>query len=155
MPLKVLDLESMAFTHGGHTMSNKQCVMPANSISIAGKGYTTVHIPARVAEIAKDEKLVPITQLPEWAHAAFAGMKTFNRIQSRVYDAAFAGADNMLMCAPTGAGKTNVAMLAIMHELAMHRNDETGEINLQDFKVCFQLSYYCIYLTNLCFACIE
>lgn len=28
---------------------------------------------------------------------------------------------NMLVCAPTGAGKTNVAMLTILHEIGLHR----------------------------------
>lgn len=27
----------------------------------------------------------------------------------------------MLVCAPTGAGKTNVAMLAMLHEIGLHR----------------------------------
>ena len=26
--------------------------------------------------------------------------------------------ENLLICAPTGAGKTNVALLAIMHEIS-------------------------------------
>eukprot|EP00966_Prymnesium_polylepis_P073091 1697710-Prymnesium_polylepis.2 len=33
----------------------------------------------------------------------------------------------MLMCAPTGAGKTNVAMLTIMHEIGMHIDKKTHE----------------------------
>ena len=28
---------------------------------------------------------------------------------------------NMLVCAPTGAGKTNVAMLTMLHEIGLHR----------------------------------
>ncbi|KAI6169825.1 hypothetical protein EDD17DRAFT_1521608 [Pisolithus thermaeus] len=41
------------------------------------------------------------------------------------------------LCAPTGAGKTNVAMLTILHELAKHRNDQTGEFALDTFKVVY------------------
>ena len=36
-----------------------------------------------------------------------------NRIQSVVCDTAYRTSENMLVCAPTGAGKTNVAMLCI------------------------------------------
>ena len=28
--------------------------------------------------------------------------------------------ENLLICAPTGAGKTNVALLTILHELSKH-----------------------------------
>ena len=38
-----------------------------------------------------------------------------------MYDTALLCPDNMLVCAPTGAGKTNVAMLTIMHEVGLHR----------------------------------
>lgn len=41
--------------------------------------------------------------MPEWAQLAFAGYKTLNRIQSRIYRTAFASNENMLVCAPTGA----------------------------------------------------
>ena len=30
----------------------------------------------------------------------------------------------MLLCAPTGAGKTNCAMLTIMHEVGLNRMDD-------------------------------
>jgi pre-mRNA-splicing helicase BRR2 len=43
----------------------------------------------------------------------------------------------MLMCAPTGAGKTNIAMLAIMHELGTMHRDEGGVLQLADFKIVY------------------
>jgi len=56
--------------------------------------------------------------LPPWAAACFpASTKTLNRVQSAVYDVAFTSQKNMLVCAPTGAGKTNVALLCLL-ELA-------------------------------------
>lgn len=44
-----------------------------------------------------------IEELPEWAQLAFSGYKTLNRIQSRIFQAAFYSNENMLVCAPTGA----------------------------------------------------
>ena len=44
--------------------------------------------------------------------------------------------ENILMCAPTGAGKTNVAMLAIMHTLSLYRNED-GSFNTRDFKIIY------------------
>lgn len=47
---------------------------------------TQVHVPAlKHKPFADDEKLVPIDSLPHWAQPAFAGMKTLNRVQSRVH----------------------------------------------------------------------
>lgn len=41
----------------------------------------------------------------------------------------------MLVCAPTGAGKTNVAMLTIVHTLRAHCDQ--GVINRDDFKIVY------------------
>ena len=65
-------------------------------------------------------------EIPEWAQPAFGGTKSLNRVQSRVYNCAMFSAENMLICAPTGAGKTNVAMLCMLHEIGMHRSPTTG-----------------------------
>jgi pre-mRNA-splicing helicase BRR2 len=43
----------------------------------------------------------------------------------------------MLICAPTGSGKTNVGMLTILREIGKNRNPETGEINLDAFKIVY------------------
>ena len=39
---------------------------------------------------------------------------SLNRIQSVLYKSAFNSNKNLLICAPTGAGKTNIAMLACL-----------------------------------------
>jgi len=43
--------------------------------------------------------------------------RSLNRIQSKIYQAAFYSNVNLLVCAPTGAGKTNIAMTAVLHEV--------------------------------------
>jgi DEAD/DEAH box helicase len=45
--------------------------------------------------------------------------------------------ENVLMCAPTGAGKTNVAMLTILHTIGLHRDEATGEIDKRGFKIVY------------------
>ena len=40
-----------------------------------------------------------------------------NRIQSIVFDMAYNTNENLLVAAPTGAGKTNIALLTIIHEV--------------------------------------
>jgi replicative superfamily II helicase len=54
--------------------------------------------------------------------------------QSRVCDTALYTGENLLICAPTGAGKTNVAMLCVLHELGLHRAAD-GTIDTSAFKV--------------------
>ena len=46
-------------------------------------------------------------------------MDSLNRVQSAVCDAALFSGENLLICAPTGAGKTNVAMLCVLHQVGM------------------------------------
>ena len=45
--------------------------------------------------------------------------------------------ENILMCAPTGAGKTNVAMLSILHTLSLYRDAATGTIDVDKFKIIY------------------
>lgn len=46
------------------------------------KGYDEVHVPALKAKpYAAGERLVSISELPDWTQPAFAGMKELNRIQ--------------------------------------------------------------------------
>jgi activating signal cointegrator complex subunit 3 len=49
---------------------------------------------------------------------------------------AFRTNENILVCAPTGAGKTNIAMIAVLHEIGQHI-DSTGKIAKDDFKVVY------------------
>jgi ERCC4-related helicase len=41
-------------------------------------------------------------------------------MQSEVYEVAYKSAQNMLVCAPTGAGKTNVAMLTLLQLVSLY-----------------------------------
>jgi pre-mRNA-splicing helicase BRR2 len=134
----MLDLEALAFNTGGHLMANKRCQLPHGSFRVQKKGYEEVHVPAlKQQAFGREEHLIPIETMPQWAQPAFAGMRNLNRIQSRVYETAFTSPENMLICAPTGAGKTNIAMLTMLHEIGMHRDVETGEINLDAFKIVY------------------
>ncbi len=61
--------------------------------------------------------------------------RTLNRIQSRIYRTAFYSNENILVCAPTGAGKTNIAMIAILREVAA--NMQQGQVNKLAFKIVY------------------
>lgn len=68
-----LDLDTLAFQDGAHTMSTKKCTLPDKSWRAMKKGYEEVHVPAVRSVIPKDERLIPIKELPDWTHAAFPG----------------------------------------------------------------------------------
>lgn len=135
-PKAVIDFESIAFQEGGHTMSNTKVKLPKSEV-INKKGYQEIHIPAlKAPPRGTSEPEIKIESLPDWARPAFEGMTALNRIQSRVFDIAFHSPENMLLCAPTGAGKTNVAMLTILREMGLHLNSD-GKVNLDTFKVVY------------------
>uniref|UniRef100_A0A8C9WR33 U5 small nuclear ribonucleoprotein 200 kDa helicase n=1 Tax=Scleropages formosus TaxID=113540 RepID=A0A8C9WR33_SCLFO len=136
-PRQLLDLEDLAFSQGSHFMANKRCQLPDGSFRKQRKGYEEVHVPAlKPKPFAEDEVLVAIEKLPKYAQAAFEGFKTLNRIQSKLFKAALETDENLLVCAPTGAGKTNVALMAMLREIGKHINLD-GTINVDDFKIIY------------------
>lgn len=133
---QLLDLESLSFHQGGLFMANKKCELPTGSFRTPHKGYEEVHVPALKAKpYETGEKIVKISDMPEWARSAFDGMTQLNRVQSRVYDTALFKPDNILLCAPTGAGKTNVAVLTILQQIGLHMQD--GEFDNTKYKIVY------------------
>ncbi|KAF4324437.1 hypothetical protein G195_001421 [Phytophthora kernoviae 00238/432] len=138
-PQHYIDVESLTFQEGGHLMSNRECRLPEGTWRAQKKGYEEVHVPAVRTKmaVAEEKARIKISTLPKWAQGAFQKMESLNRVQSKMFPAAFETSENLLLCAPTGAGKTNVAMLTILHEVMKARDPETGEIDLNSFKVVY------------------
>ena len=142
-----LDLDALALPESSRSMGNRKCELPDTSWRAMKKGYEEVHVPAVKSVIPKGEKLVEISDLPEWTHSAFAGMDKLNRIQSKMCDVALHSSENILLCAPTGAGKTNVACLAMLNILGQYKLDDTNlgddmsadgpSFDLQSFKIVY------------------
>lgn len=97
-----------------------------------------IHIPPTSKAIPGDigKNLIPISSLDYIGQMAFQGMKSLNRIQSVVFDTAYRTNENMLVCAPTGAGKTNVAMLCIAQTIRMFL-DDNNVIKKDAFKIVY------------------
>ncbi|XP_034947956.1 putative U5 small nuclear ribonucleoprotein 200 kDa helicase [Chelonus insularis] len=133
----IIDLEDLTFAQGSHFMANKRCQLPDGSFRKQRKGYEEVHVPAlKPKPFGENEKLQPIDQLPKYVQPAFEGFKTLNRIQSRLHHTALESDENLLLCAPTGAGKTNVALLCMMREIGKHINSD-GTIEADQFKIIY------------------
>lgn len=105
---QMVDLESMIFSQGARLMSNKRVKLPDGSTKRSFKTHEEIHIPVP-PKVQHTDKLLNVAQvLPHWAGECLH-TNQLNRIQSKVYPTAWVPEDeeeqNMLICAPTGAGK--------------------------------------------------
>ena len=84
-------------------------------------------------------KLRKVKDLDHFCRAVFK-YETLNQIQSLVYPVAYTTNENMLICAPTGAGKTDIALLTILNTIKSYTiMNEAGDMDIQynDFKVIY------------------
>ncbi|WPK24137.1 hypothetical protein PUMCH_001397 [Australozyma saopauloensis] len=139
---RIIDLDGLVFDQGAHLMTQDKTVLPKGSFQENKKLYDIITVPAPAPPPSLEdsgEKLVSISEMPEWAQAAFPSAETssLNRVQSKIYPTAFLSDENLLLCAPTGAGKTNVAMLTVLRMLHNYRDSDTGQIRVKDFKAVY------------------
>ncbi|KAK6456949.1 DNA-directed DNA polymerase [Scheffersomyces xylosifermentans] len=91
-----------------------------------------------------DDKLINVADLDFLCQGTFKNYKTMNKMQSLVYSVAYNTNENMLVCAPTGAGKTDVALLTILHAINQFVTETIGEdgdvtvdIDYDEFKIVY------------------
>lgn len=139
---QLVDLDFLSFDQGSHLMTTSKVKLPQGSYQQNKKLYNIISVPppstSNSAETSGD-KLVSISDLPEWSRPAFPASESssLNPIQSKIFPQAFGTDENLLLCAPTGAGKTNVAMLAILRAIDNYRNLSNGKITTKDFKIVY------------------
>ncbi|EEP77956.1 potential translation-regulating helicase [Uncinocarpus reesii 1704] len=107
----------------GNTLSinGRKYGLPVGSAHREEPRYTEYAIPAaKVGTLGVGQKLVSISEMDGLCRGTFKGYKTLNRMQSLLYDVAYKTNENMLICAPTGAGKTDAAMLTILNTVARY-----------------------------------
>ena len=115
----------------------RKALPPGTTRIVHPEGYEEISVPAREPDpVAAGERSVAIEELDEWAQPAFQGIRMLNRIQSKIFPQAYHTNENLLVCAPTGAGKTNIAMLTVLHEIGLHI-DENGDYLPEDFKIVY------------------
>ena len=90
-------------------------MLPADTQRKDSKTFEELTVPpAKRRPPMTGERRVPVSALNDVGRLAFKGYETLNRIQSIVFDTAYTTNHNLLICAPTGAGKTNIAMLTVL-----------------------------------------
>jgi replicative superfamily II helicase len=89
--------------------------LPPDTIIESTEDYEKAIIPPAVRDLATlPTRLVLKDILSPVERVAFAGTNSLNPMQSAVFERAFHSRNNLLVCAPTGAGKTNVALLTVV-----------------------------------------
>ncbi|KAI8920167.1 Sec63 Brl domain-containing protein [Powellomyces hirtus] len=123
---------------GGATLSTfgTKFALPVGTEREEYQDYEEIIIPvSKPAPVRTSERRIAISELDEFTQKGFKGYTGLNRVQSIVFPIAFGTNENMLVCAPTGAGKTDIAMLTILRTLGQHR--ENGRLMKNDFKIVY------------------
>ncbi|KAJ5009562.1 putative helicase mug81 [Colletotrichum sp. SAR 10_99] len=128
----------------GH--SGKKYALPTGSERLQFEKYEEYAIPAgKKGVLGPGQKLVKISDMDGLCRGTFKGYKTLNRMQSLVHPVAYRTNENMLICAPTGAGKTDAAMLTILQTIGHYCTPNPIEdpattdfaVDAQDFKIVY------------------
>ena len=83
------------------------------------------------------EVCIPVFSDLQVGQIAFRNTKSLNQIQSVVFDTGYTTNESLLICAPTVAGKTIIAMLTILHTVCQHI--ENGVIHSQGSLAYWQV----------------
>ncbi|GAV48901.1 hypothetical protein ZYGR_0N03060 [Zygosaccharomyces rouxii] len=130
---------------GGSSMmalSGQKYTLPVGTTRTSYQTYEEIIIPAADPDTNKRSffiKLLKVKDLDHFCRQVF-NYDTLNQVQSLVYPVAYNTNENMLICAPTGAGKTDVALLTILNTVKQFATiDEDGEVNIDydDFKIVY------------------
>ncbi|CUA70241.1 hypothetical protein RSOLAG22IIIB_00592 [Rhizoctonia solani] len=126
------------------SMFGSKFLLPLGTQRLTNEQYQEVIIPpAKAVPPRINERRIPVGELDALARGCFPGYQSLNRIQSIVYPTAYSTNENMLICAPTGAGKTDVAMLTILRVIDQHLSSKDNPqqlaslIRKKDFKIIY------------------
>ena len=124
----------------------RRYALPTGSERTENKTFEEFSIPAtKVGTVEGGQKLVKIAEMDGLCQKTFQGYKTLNRMQSLLYPVAYTTNENMLVCAPTGAGKTDAAMLTVLNCIGHNCEPSPNEspkaskfvVDFESFKVIY------------------
>lgn len=127
-----LDLEELA--------KKQQSIVPRIDLGepVRKDGYQEYNIAPKKRPSYHSKDLRRLSDLPDDISSAFGeGIKELNYIQSKIYKRAIETDDSLLICAPTGAGKTNIAMLTMLRVIRSHREKDGSGYQKDKFKMIY------------------
>lgn len=123
------------------SFTGKKYSLPAGSIRNSTESYEEIKIPPSEKKPPNvSNKTISVSDLDFICKGTFKGYQTLNKMQSLIYDVAYNTNENMLVCAPTGAGKTDVALLTILHTILQFVVSQSGDsidIDYEEFKIVY------------------
>ncbi|KAH6688013.1 Sec63 Brl domain-containing protein [Plectosphaerella plurivora] len=134
--------------NAGNSISStgKKYALPDGHKHLQFEKYEEYAIPAsKKGNLLPGQKLVKIADMDGLCRNTFKGYKALNRMQSLVHPIAYRTNENMLICAPTGAGKTDAAMLTILQTIGQYCTPNPIEdmaatdfaVRAADFKIVY------------------
>ncbi|KAJ2807036.1 putative steryl acetyl hydrolase mug81 [Coemansia guatemalensis] len=87
---------------------------------------------AKPAAQRQTERPVAIGEMDPLCQYTFRKYTSLNRIQSIIYPTAYGTNENILLSAPTGAGKTDVALLTILRTISQYCTPSPSELGWTD-----------------------
>ena len=125
------------------SLNNQKVYLPITSSRKSFADYEEVTVKKmEKVDVVPSDKLISIEEnFDHVGRIAFAGTKFLNPMQSVVYETAYKSNKNMLIAAPTGAGKTNVAMMAVLSELKNYFKPGTTEMIANNISEKFKIIY--------------
>ncbi|KAK9453183.1 Sec63 Brl domain-containing protein [Dipodascopsis uninucleata] len=132
----------------GNTLSafGNKYSLPLGTTRTSEEIYEEIAIPYpknRPLPLNGKEKLINIDDLDIICKNTFKKYKTLNRVQSLVFPVAYGTNGNMLISAPTGAGKTDVALLTVLRIISQYAHvstngdDSTVYLEKDKFKIIY------------------
>lgn len=135
---ETLNFNDLIFQQGNHFLSNEDLALPADAVINTNDKYQEIYIEQSSTTVSRENlpHIVAVRELPEYYQAAFSGYSSLNRIQSVLSQKAIETDENLLVAAPTGSGKTNIALLCMLHEFSQH--DDTKIVYVAPMKSLVQ-----------------
>lgn len=125
------------------SFNNQKIYLPATSCRKSFSDYEEVTVKKMEKEqLVPEDKFISVADnFDAIGRVAFSGCTHLNPMQSIVYEAAYKTNKNLLVAAPTGAGKTNVAMMAVLNELRNYFKPDTTEMIASNISEKFKIIY--------------
>lgn len=122
------------------SMFGHKYALPEGSERVNYATYEKVTIPYPKLDTSfHPRRLIRINELDGLCQVTFSKYDTLNKMQSLVYPIGYETNENMLICAPTGAGKTDVALISILSTIKQHSVFEDGiwNVDYDNFKIVY------------------
>nr|BAS01408.1 U5 small nuclear riboponucleoprotein 200 kDa subunit [Lotharella vacuolata] len=106
----------------------KKFKLPLNTYKILTPLFDEINISFIINPVKKMKELINLDNVSSLFRKVLSPVKNFNYIQSKVYPVIMNTNTNILLCAPTGSGKTLVAFLCTLKTLLLLKNATAEKI---------------------------